>query len=117
MGFYLNKIVFSIDLFFVNSSVDIDYKMALYTPMSPGDLLNKQSVPVDGQEHVRANPMMKPGQVLEYLEEDNRTLHSNFLKGLERSEGGPCLGWRPGPGEPYQWITYQQVLDRSQHFG
>ena len=65
--------------------------------------------PIQGQEHVRANPMMKDGKVLEFLEEDNRTLHSNFLKGLERSEGGPCLGWRPAAGKPYEWITYQQV--------
>lgn len=89
----------------------------LFTPMDFKDLVNKQSVPVEGQNHVRANPMMKPGQVLEYLEADNRTLHSNFLKGLERSEGGPCLGWRPGPEEPYSWITYQEVLDRAQHLG
>jgi len=89
----------------------------MYNPMSFDELLKKQSVPVGGQEHVRANPMMKDGQVLEYLEEDNRTLHTNFLKGLERSEGGPCLGWRPAPGEPYSWITYQEVLDRTQALG
>ena len=26
------------------------------------------------------------------------------------TEGGPCVGWRPGPGQPYSWITYQQVI-------
>ena len=29
--------------------------------------------------------MMEPGNPVAYLEEDNRTLHTNFLKGLERS--------------------------------
>jgi len=81
------------------------------------ELCKTQSVPVDGQNHVRANPMMEPGNPVAYLEEDNRTLHTNFLKGLERSGGGPCLGWRPEPGKPYSWITYQEVLDRCQHFG
>uniref|UniRef100_H2ZCR8 Long-chain-fatty-acid--CoA ligase n=1 Tax=Ciona savignyi TaxID=51511 RepID=H2ZCR8_CIOSA len=45
------------------------------------------------------------------------TLHDTFLHGLKLSEGGPCLGWRPGPDQPYKWLTYQEVLTRSQHFG
>jgi len=25
------------------------------------------------------------------------------------AEGGPCVGWRSGPDEPFTWLTYQQV--------
>uniref|UniRef100_H2ZDV1 Long-chain-fatty-acid--CoA ligase n=1 Tax=Ciona savignyi TaxID=51511 RepID=H2ZDV1_CIOSA len=46
-----------------------------------------------------------------------RTLHEIFLRGVKQSNDGPCLGHRPGPGEPYKWITYNEVLTRSQHFG
>ena len=37
------------------------------------------------QNLARGNPMMKEGEFLAYLEEDNQTLHTNFLKGLEGS--------------------------------
>lgn len=24
-------------------------------------------------------------------------------------ENGRCLGWRAGPDQPYQWLSYQEV--------
>uniref|UniRef100_A0A8D0GIT2 long-chain-fatty-acid--CoA ligase n=1 Tax=Sphenodon punctatus TaxID=8508 RepID=A0A8D0GIT2_SPHPU len=32
------------------------------------------------------------------------------------TENGPCLGYRK-PKQPYQWLTYQQVLDRAEYLG
>lgn len=49
------------------------------------------------------------------------TLVECFLRGLRvsKSEERParCLGWRPGPGKPYQWHTYEEVYQRANNFG
>uniref|UniRef100_H2ZDV0 long-chain-fatty-acid--CoA ligase n=1 Tax=Ciona savignyi TaxID=51511 RepID=H2ZDV0_CIOSA len=88
-----------------------------YNPVSVEELVKKQTVAVDGDETVRASPLMKENQPVEFLDENARTLHEIFLRGVKQSNDGPCLGHRPGPGEPYKWITYNEVLTRSQHFG
>nr|CAB3219802.1 long-chain-fatty-acid--CoA ligase 1 [Phallusia mammillata] len=77
----------------------------------------KQTVPVEGSDGARASPCLYKGQIIHYLEPEVRTLHDVFLRGLKASKGGPCVGWRPGPDQGFKWITYQQVLDRVQHFG
>lgn len=28
------------------------------------------------------------------------------------TDNGMCLGWRAGAGQPYQWLTYQEVCCR-----
>ena len=33
------------------------------------------------------------------------------------SDGGPCFGWRLSLNHPYQWISYDQALERSLNFG
>nr|CAB3219799.1 long-chain-fatty-acid--CoA ligase 1 [Phallusia mammillata] len=77
----------------------------------------KQTVPVEGSDGARASPCLYKGQIIHYLEPEVRTLHDVFLRGLKASKGGPCVGWRPGPDQGFKWLTYQQVLDRVQHFG
>ena len=32
-------------------------------------------------------------------------------------DNGKCLGWRPGPKEPYRWITYSEVEKRALNLG
>ncbi|CAK8672753.1 unnamed protein product [Clavelina lepadiformis] len=83
----------------------------------PIDLEN-QSVKItyEGDDNVRASPLMLDEPV-KYLEADTRTMHDIFLRGLRESNNGNCLGWRPGPGQPFKWLSYQQVLDRVQNFG
>nr|CAB3219809.1 long-chain-fatty-acid--CoA ligase 1-like [Phallusia mammillata] len=76
----------------------------------------KQSVHWEKEDGVRASPLMT-GEPLKSLVSGVETLHDNFLHGFKLSEGGPCVGWRPGPDQGFKWITYQQVLDRVQHFG
>ncbi|KAG0075269.1 Long chain acyl-CoA synthetase 7 peroxisomal [Linnemannia elongata] len=48
------------------------------------------------------------------------TLYENFLEGVQRSEGGDFLGYRPIVGDvpqPYEWLTYSRVQERVTHFG
>lgn len=32
-------------------------------------------------------------------------------------DNGPCLGYREGPGKPYQWLHYNEALLRAKNFG
>ncbi|KAG0361497.1 hypothetical protein BC939DRAFT_442872 [Gamsiella multidivaricata] len=48
------------------------------------------------------------------------TLYENFLEGVQRSEGGQFLGYRPivnGVPQPYEWMSYSRVQERVTHFG
>jgi len=48
------------------------------------------------------------------------TLYENFLEGVQRSEGGDFLGYRPivsDVPQPYEWLTYSRVQERVTHFG
>ncbi|KAG0273937.1 hypothetical protein BGZ95_010262 [Linnemannia exigua] len=48
------------------------------------------------------------------------TLYENFLEGVQRSEGGDFLGFRPivdDVPQPYKWLTYSRVQERVTHFG
>ena len=33
------------------------------------------------------------------------------------ADNGPCLGYREGPGKPYQWLHYNEALLRAKNFG
>ncbi|XP_039208580.1 long-chain-fatty-acid--CoA ligase 5 [Crotalus tigris] len=76
--------------------------------------LSKQSVGTEGGG--RRNPLVPEGQLLSYFFEDAKTLYEGFRRGRAVSENGPCLGYRK-PKQPYQWISYQQVLDRAEYLG
>ncbi|KAK7112147.1 hypothetical protein V1264_011645 [Littorina saxatilis] len=52
-----------------------------------------------------------------YLYDDTTTTYEAFLRGLQVSNNGNCLGKRSAPGKPYEWITYKQVLDKAHNFG
>ncbi|XP_070575903.1 long-chain-fatty-acid--CoA ligase 6-like [Ptychodera flava] len=79
--------------------------------------LNRQSVELTGDEHVRISPLCTDGQILEYYFEDARTTPEALRRGARVSSNGPFLGFRPGPEDPYQWLTYDQVLERVNNFG
>ncbi|XP_033005580.1 long-chain-fatty-acid--CoA ligase 5 [Lacerta agilis] len=76
--------------------------------------LKKQSVGTEGG--ARRSALMPEGKLLSYYHEDARTLYESFRRGRYVSENGPCLGYRK-PKQPYQWLSYQQVLDRAEHLG
>jgi len=85
-----------------------------YKKINFSEFLDAQTIESNG---IRRNPMMEEGKPISYLEEDVRTLHELFIKGLQRSNGGPCVGKRSSANDPYTWITYQEVLDQTQQFG
>ncbi|XP_077974330.1 long-chain-fatty-acid--CoA ligase 1-like isoform X2 [Styela clava] len=85
--------------------------------LPPKILKKKQSVVTDEEKGIRCSPLIKDGKLLEFMYEDSRTCHEAFLRGLRVSNNGNCLGYRPGPDQPYKWFSYQEVLDRSQRIG
>ncbi|XP_077205840.1 long-chain-fatty-acid--CoA ligase 5 [Paroedura picta] len=83
-------------------------------PVAPPVSLNKQSVGTEGG--ARRSALVPEGKLLSYYYEDAKTLYECFKRGRYVSENGPCLGYRK-PKQPYQWLSYQQVLDRAEYLG
>ncbi|KAM6346916.1 long-chain-fatty-acid--CoA ligase 5 [Alca torda] len=83
-------------------------------PVLPPVDLNKQSIGVEGG--ARRGALLTDNNLLSYYFEDAKTLYEVFRRGLHASGNGNCLGYRK-PKQPYQWLTYQQVLDRAQYLG
>ncbi|NWU50833.1 ACSL5 ligase, partial [Dromas ardeola] len=83
-------------------------------PVLPPVDLNKQSIGVEGG--ARRGALLTDNNLLSYYFEDGKTLYEVFQRGLHASGNGNCLGYRK-PKQPYQWLTYQQVLDRAQYLG
>ena len=63
------------------------------------------------------NPDAQHFQFLKSLDENCTTLYEAFRFGAKKSAGGRCVGWRPTPFVPYQWLTYDEVLRRAENFG
>ncbi|NXJ63745.1 ACSL5 ligase, partial [Rostratula benghalensis] len=83
-------------------------------PVLPPVDLNKQSIGVEGG--ARRGALLTDNNLLSYYFEDGKTLYEVFQRGLHVSGNGDCLGYRK-PKQPYQWLTYKQVLDRAQYLG
>ncbi|NXK81621.1 ACSL5 ligase, partial [Amazona guildingii] len=83
-------------------------------PVLPPVDLNKQSIGIEGG--ARRGALLTDNNLLSYYYEDSKTLYEVFQRGLHASGNGNCLGYRK-PKQPYQWLTYKQVLDRAQHLG
>ncbi|NWH46268.1 ACSL5 ligase, partial [Fregata magnificens] len=83
-------------------------------PVLPPVDLNKQSIGIEGG--ARKGALLTDNNLLAYYFEDGKTLYEVFQRGLHASGNGSCLGYRK-PNQPYQWLTYKQVLDRAQYLG
>ncbi|NWU94712.1 ACSL5 ligase, partial [Upupa epops] len=83
-------------------------------PVLPPVDLNKQSVGIEGG--ARRGALLPDNNLLSYYFEDGKTLYEIFQRGLHASGNGNCLGYRKA-NQPYQWLTYKQVLDRAQYLG
>ncbi|NXF31007.1 ACSL5 ligase, partial [Nyctibius bracteatus] len=83
-------------------------------PVLPPVDLNKQSIGIEGG--ARRAALLTDNNLLSYYFEDGKTLYEVFQRGLHASGNGNCLGYRK-PNQPYQWLTYKQVLDRAQYLG
>ncbi|KFO90155.1 Long-chain-fatty-acid--CoA ligase 1 [Buceros rhinoceros silvestris] len=78
--------------------------------------LAMQSVEVEGGEHARRSSLLNSDEPLVYYYDDVRTVYDIFQRGVQVSNNGPCLGVRK-PNQPYEWISYKEVLDRAECLG
>ncbi|NXK94162.1 ACSL5 ligase, partial [Formicarius rufipectus] len=83
-------------------------------PVLPPVDLNKQSIGIEGG--ARRSALLTDNNLISYYFEDAKTLYEVLQRGLYVSGNGNCLGYRK-PNQPYQWLTYKQVIDRVQHLG
>ncbi|BFZ03559.1 hypothetical protein BsWGS_06594 [Bradybaena similaris] len=66
----------------------------------------------------RISRMCEEEKLVETFYDDVKTLYDGFQRGLKQSGGDkPCLGWKPAPDKPYQWVTYNEVNTRATNFG
>ncbi|KAF9394054.1 hypothetical protein CPC16_000299 [Podila verticillata] len=87
------------------------------------------SVPVAGSPDIpgegkpRRSVLCPPELVQNYTTSKGMvvsTLYENFLEGVRIAEGGPFLGTRPvvdDVPQPYRWMTYSKVQERTTNFG
>ncbi|KAL9846989.1 long-chain-fatty-acid--CoA ligase 5 isoform 1-T3 [Geothlypis trichas] len=83
-------------------------------PLLPPVDLNKQSIGIEGG--ARRAALLTDNNLLSYYFEDAKTLYEVFQRGVSISGNGDCLGYRK-PKQPYQWLTYKQVSDRTRYLG
>ncbi|RLW02301.1 hypothetical protein DV515_00007368 [Chloebia gouldiae] len=83
-------------------------------PLLPPVDLNKQSIGIEGG--ARRAALLTDNNLLSYYFEDAKTLYEVFQRGVSISGNDDCLGYRK-PKQPYQWLTYKQVSDRTKYLG
>ncbi|NWY24866.1 ACSL5 ligase, partial [Pheucticus melanocephalus] len=83
-------------------------------PLLPPVDLNKQSIGIEGG--ARRVALLTDNKLVSYYFEDAKTLYEVFQRGVSISGNGDCLGYRK-PKQPYQWLTYKQVSDRTKYLG
>lgn len=83
--------------------------------MPPCDL-TLQSVELPGEERARKSTLMDDNDYLMYYYTDARTMYEVFHRGLQVSNGGPCLGSRK-PNQPYEWQSYTEVSNKAEGIG
>ncbi|NWV60548.1 ACSL5 ligase, partial [Malurus elegans] len=83
-------------------------------PLLPPVDLNKQSIGIEGG--ARRGAILTDSNLLSYYFEDAKTLYEIFQRGVNISGNGDCLGYRK-PKQPYQWLSYKQVSDRTKYLG
>nr|XP_004666441.1 long-chain-fatty-acid--CoA ligase 1 isoform X3 [Jaculus jaculus] len=78
--------------------------------------LSMQSVEVPGTDGARRSVLLNSDELMVYYYDDVRTFYDGFQRGIQVSNNGPCLGSRK-PDQPYEWISYKQVAERSECIG
>ncbi|XP_047220972.1 long-chain-fatty-acid--CoA ligase 1a isoform X1 [Girardinichthys multiradiatus] len=79
--------------------------------------LGLQSIEIPGGERARRSVLNdSDSEYLTHYYSDAQTLYEVFQRGLRVSNNGPCLGSRK-PNQPYEWHSYQEVVDRAENLG
>ncbi|XP_059168578.1 long-chain-fatty-acid--CoA ligase 1-like isoform X2 [Physella acuta] len=79
--------------------------------------LNHQSEILSTTDGARISRLCPDNKLVSVYQEDVTTLYEGFQKGVRSSGDKPCLGWKPSPDKPYQWLTYNEVNERVTAFG
>uniref|UniRef100_A0A672QPF0 Arachidonate--CoA ligase n=1 Tax=Sinocyclocheilus grahami TaxID=75366 RepID=A0A672QPF0_SINGR len=69
--------------------------------------LAMQSVEVQGSGYARRSILQDSDTYMTYYYKDAQTMYEFFLRGLQVSNNGPCLGSRQ-PDKPYKWLSYKE---------
>ncbi|XP_056149480.1 long-chain-fatty-acid--CoA ligase 1-like isoform X5 [Lampris incognitus] len=69
-----------------------------------------------GEDFARRSALLNTDDHMTHFYDDATTMYESFLRGARVSNNGPCLGSRK-PKQPYEWMTYRQVLDRAERLG
>ncbi|KAK3697774.1 hypothetical protein QZH41_010322 [Actinostola sp. cb2023] len=78
-------------------------------------LLQRQSVPVEGEDFARRNACSEELVTLYY--DDVTTTYEGFLRGLKITGDGPCLGNRDPTLPTYRYLSYNEVHQRATNAG
>uniref|UniRef100_A0A9L0JEA9 Long-chain-fatty-acid--CoA ligase n=1 Tax=Equus asinus TaxID=9793 RepID=A0A9L0JEA9_EQUAS len=78
--------------------------------------LSMQSVEVPGSDGARRSTLLDSDKPLVYFYDDVTTVYEVFLRGIQVSNNGHCLGSRK-PNQPYEWLSYKQVAEMSESVG
>uniref|UniRef100_A0A672QPH0 Long-chain-fatty-acid--CoA ligase n=1 Tax=Sinocyclocheilus grahami TaxID=75366 RepID=A0A672QPH0_SINGR len=70
--------------------------------------LAMQSVEVQGSGYARRSILQDSDTYMTYYYKDAQTMYEFFLRGLQVSNNGPCLGSRQ-PDKPYKWLSYKEL--------
>lgn len=90
-------------------------EILLHPPLS--EFQKQQSVALRNQPEIRRSPRVPEGQFLSTMFSDVHTVHEIFMHGYNSSKTLECLGRRSAPGQPYTWLTYQQVYKKIEKVG
>ncbi|KAG5263906.1 hypothetical protein AALO_G00269950 [Alosa alosa] len=76
----------------------------------------QQSVEIEGGEFIRRSVLVEGDKLLTYYYEDAKTMYEFLLRGERVSNNGQCLGARK-PKQPYEWLSYKEVVDMAECLG
>lgn len=92
--------------------------MASVEKSSSSEILDRPySVILPGEERIRKCGIWPDDELPWKPAADVTNLYECFQRGKRVSNNGPCLGWRTGEGEPYQWMSYEEVETKAKNIG
>ncbi|BFZ03707.1 hypothetical protein BsWGS_06746 [Bradybaena similaris] len=94
-------------------------KQTATKPVEPIVDLNNQSVIIDSKPEHRASRLAHGPDYFKFdrFWPNVHTVYEVLEQGRRISNNGPCLGTRSGPNREYEFISYQEVINRVHSFG
>uniref|UniRef100_A0A914W3R7 Uncharacterized protein n=1 Tax=Plectus sambesii TaxID=2011161 RepID=A0A914W3R7_9BILA len=79
---------------------------------------DRQAIEMEDEPGVyRSGLLVDQKEPMSKFYEEVDTLYTAFLRGLEVSSNGDCLGYRPGAKQNYHFISYTDVFRAARDFG